>query len=297
MATQTTPPVSVDLTGINALVTGANTGIGKVTALELARAGAEVTLACRTASKAEAAMADIRAEVPGAKLSFLALDLSDLSQVRAAAAELLARDDRPLDLLINNAGLGGVSGQTADGFETQFGVNHLGPFLFTLLLLDRVKAAPAPRIVNVASKAHYKVPKDGGIDWAAQTQKTAGATGFAEYCVSKLCNVLFSFELARRVPEVPVYALHPGVIASDVWRAIPWPFRGLIKLFMISVEEGALTTLHCATSPDAAGKTGLYWDSREPKTPSRHARDTVLAADLWQRSLSWVGLQDADPTA
>lgn len=288
-------PVTVGLQGVHALVTGANTGIGKVTALELARAGARVTLACRTESKALAAMADIRAAVPGADLSFHHLDLGELSKVRASAAALLARDDEPIDLLINNAGLGGMSGMTPDGYETHFGVNHLGPFLFTLLVLDRVKASSAPRIVNVASKAHYKA-KPNGIDWDAQTQKTATVGGFAEYCVSKLCNVLFSFELARRLPEVPVYTLHPGVIASDVWRKVPWPFRSIMKLFMISVEEGALTTLHCATAPDAAGKTALYWDSSKPKTPSHNARDEALAAELWRRSISWVGLEGADPT-
>lgn len=286
MSSSAPPPVTVDLTGRHAVVTGANTGIGKVTALELARAGADVTIACRNQAKAEAAMADIRAAVPAAKLSFLALDLGDLTKVRAAAAELLGRDDRPIDLLINNAGLAGAKGVTADGFEMHFGVNHLGHFLWTHLLLDRVKAAAAPRIVNVASRAHYKAP---GIEWAAQTQPTASTTGFPEYCVSKLCNVLFSAELSRREPEIPVFSLHPGVIASDVWRAVPFPLRGLIKLFMISVEEGALTTLHCATDPGAASQTGLYWDSCKPRTPSKLARDTELAAELWRRSEIWAG--------
>lgn len=293
-------PVTVDLTGQRALVTGANTGIGEVTARELARAGAHVTLACRTESKANAAMDRIRAEVPGAQLSFLALDLSDLDAVRASAEAYLARDEGPLHLLVNNAGLAGAIGVTQQGFELHFGVNHLGHFLFTLLLLERVKAAGAARIVNVASRAHTRTKP--GIDWPAQQARTATRTGFPEYCVSKLCNVLFTRELARRlaasgVEGVDVYALHPGVVASDVWRRVPWPARSIVKAFMITNEEGALTSLHCATAPSAAGQTGLYWDKCKVKKAHKNALDDALASELWQRSLAWTGLEGADPTA
>ncbi|MCO4764008.1 MAG: SDR family oxidoreductase [Myxococcales bacterium] len=287
--------VQADLTSLHAVVTGANTGIGKVTALELARAGARVTLACRNQDKAQAAMDDIAAQVPGAKLALLRLDLGDLAQVRQAAAELLSRDEAPIDLLVNNAGLAGAHGTTAQGFEMHFGVNHMGPFVFTLLLLERVKAAPSPRIVNVASRAHYKAAGDP-LDWDAQTQPTATRTGFPEYCVSKLCNVLFSAELDRRTEGVDIYSLHPGVIASDVWREVPWPFRGLMKMFMLTVEQGAMTTLHCASAADAAGKSGLYWDDSKPKKPSGKARDEALAAELWNRSLAWAEIEDATTT-
>ena len=149
------PLVESRLDGKFAVVTGANAGIGKVTALELARAGARVVLACRSDERARAAMAEISAQVPGAALDFVRLDLASLQSVREAAEEIRALSPR-IDLLINNAGLAGQKGQTTEGFELTFGTNHLGPFLLTKLLLDRVQAATQARIVNVASRAHYR---------------------------------------------------------------------------------------------------------------------------------------------
>ena len=280
-------PVSVSMKGKVCLVTGANTGIGKVTALELARAGAHVVLACRAKEKADAAIAEIQQQVPEAELSFLALDLGSLSSVRAAAARFVGLD-LPLHVLINNAGLAGHPGQTEDGFEQTFGVNHLGHFLLTELLMDKLRASAPARIVIVASKAHYDAK---AIRWESLTEATSTATGFPEYQVSKLCNVLHGRELARRLSaenaEITVCSLHPGVVASDIWRRIPWPFRGLMKLFMITNEEGALTTLHCATSPDLAD-SGAYYDKCKPRTPSKLALDDALAAELWQRSEQWL---------
>ena len=284
------PPVSVDLSGKRAVVTGANAGIGLATARELARAGAQVTLACRSKDKAEAAMADIVAAVPEARLSFLALDLNSLAAVRHAAAELL-QDPRPIHILVNNAGLGGARGSTEDGFERAFGVNHLGPFLLTHLLLDRVIASGPARIVCVASQAHYH-PKR--MDFDPLTRPARTTTGYPEYCVSKLANVLFVRELARRLADrradVTAYALHPGVVASQIWREVPWPIRPLITRFMITNERGALTSLYCATSPDCAHESGQYYDKCRVTTPSKLAMDDALAAELWRRSCEWVGL-------
>lgn len=274
-----------DLSGRNFLVTGANTGIGKETARGLAQRGARVTLAGRSEEKTRAAMADIAAGVPDAGLEFLQLDLGDLDSVRRAAAAFLARDE-PLDVLINNAGLAGGHGMTASGFELAFGTNHIGPFLFTQLLLERLKESSAARIVNVASTAHYQAT---GIDWDAVRRPTVSRVGMAEYNVSKLANVLHAQELARRLAgtNVTTYALHPGVIASDVWREVPGPLRGIIKLFMKSTADGAKTSLHCATSDEAGNETGLYYDNSKPKKPSSVATPE-LAGELWRRSEAWV---------
>lgn len=282
------PLVESRLDGKFAVVTGANVGIGKVTALELARAGARVVLACRSDERARAAMAEISAQVPNAALDFVRLDLASLQSVREAAEEIGALSPR-IDLLINNAGIAGLKGLTADGFELTFGTNHLGPFLLTQLLLERVQAAAPARIVNVASRAHYRT---GPLEFSRLRKSTASPTGFPEYCASKLANVLFSRELAHRLEgkRVDVYALHPGVVASDIWREVPAPARALMKLFMLSNEEGARTTLYCATAPEAAGRTGLYWDRCKPRQPSRDAQDDAAAAELWRRSLEWVGL-------
>jgi NAD(P)-dependent dehydrogenase (short-subunit alcohol dehydrogenase family) len=217
----------------------------------------------------------------------LSLDLGDFASVRQCASAFLARG-LPLHLLINNAGLGGGRGLTKSGFELSFGVNHMGHFLLTQLLLERIRASAPARIVTVASKAHYRAK---GIDWNAVRQSTATRSGFPEYGVSKLANVLFSAELGRQLAGsgVTTYALHPGVVASDIWRKVPWPLRALIKLAMITTEDGAKTSLYCATAPEVANATGLYYDRSRPKEPSRVAQDPVLAAQLWQHSQQWVG--------
>lgn len=269
-----------------ALITGASTGIGLVTARELAAAGMHVFIACRSAERAQAALATIRPAAGTPPPEVLALDLGDFASVRSCAQALLARG-LPLHVLINNGGLAGGRGFTASGFELAFGTNHMGHFLLTQLLLDRLRASAPARIVTVASRAHKRTQ---GIDWQAVRQPTATRTGFAEYAVSKLANVLFSAELGRRLAGsgVTTYALHPGVVASDIWRRVPWPLRSLMKLAMITPEEGARTTLHCATSPAVAAATGLYYDRCAAIEPSRAGRDAALAKELWKRSEDWL---------
>ncbi len=283
----------VPMQGKVVLVTGANTGIGEVTARELAGAGAKVWLACRNEGRAREAMARIREVHPEADLHFLALDLSDLGSVRNAADAFLESQER-LDVLINNAGLAGQRGQTKQGFEIAFGVNHLGHFLFTkqltpLLVASGTDADPS-RIVIVASRAHTRVNAKKGIDWDALQKPTKTVSGFPEYSVSKLANVWHAKALARRLEGEPVrvYSLHPGVVASDVWRKVPWPFRSLMKLFMITNEEGAQTTLHCATSPSVVGESGRYYDESAPAEPTALARDEALQEELWRRSEQWI---------
>jgi NAD(P)-dependent dehydrogenase (short-subunit alcohol dehydrogenase family) len=272
-----------DLTGKTYLVTGSNTGIGRVTAETLAARGGKVLLACRSEEKTRPVIEAIKAA--GGEADFVALDLADLTSVRKAADSVLAKDI-PLHGLVNNAGLAGLRGETKQGFELTFGTNHLGHFFLTTLLLPLVRKVSG-RIVSVASKAHYDAKP---IDWSLLRGRTRTVTGLPEYAVSKLSNVLFTKELAagKAGSGVHSYALHPGVVASDAWRQIPQPFRWLMKLGMISNEEGAKTTLHCATSPEVANDDGLYYDSCKPKRPSDLALDAGLAKELWARSEEWI---------
>ncbi len=269
---------------MNVIVTGANTGIGFVTARELARRGMHVFVACRDPANANAAVVAMRQATGSEHIEPLALDLASLASVRAAAATFLARG-LPLHLLINNAGVGGQRGITQDGFELHFGINHLGHFLLTSLLLARLRESAPARVVVVSSKAHYEAR---GIDWNKLKAHTRSITGVGEYEVSKLCNVLFTQALARRIAGsgVETYALHPGVVASDAWRRMPWPVRPLIKLGMISVEEGAKTSLYCATEPGLS--SGSYYDECKPKAPNPLANDEVLQEELWRRSEAWI---------
>ncbi len=270
------------------LVTGANTGIGKVTARELAARGAHVILACRSEDKTRAAIDEIVAATGNDRVEFHALDLSNLAKVRASAEAFKARG-LPLHVLVANAGLAGQRGTTDDGFELAFGVNHMGHFLFVNLLVDVLEASAPARVVVVASKAHYSAK---GIDFDAVRGKTKSVTGLSEYEVSKLANVLFTSTLAKQLEGtgVTTYSLHPGVIASDVWRRIPWPIRPIMTSFMKSTEEGAQTSVYCATAPELAGESGQYYDECRARTPSAPARDEELAAELWKRSEAWCEL-------
>lgn len=278
-----------ELAGRTFIITGASSGIGKITARELARRGAHVVLACRSPEKTLPVVEELRRETARDRIDHVALDLGDLAAVRACAQELLARE-LPIHGLINNAGLAGLRALTRDGFEIQFGTNHLGHYLLTRLLLDRIIASGPARIVNVSSASHYNAKR---LDWDLLQKKTRTITAMREYSVSKLANVLFTKELARRLEgtRVTTYAVHPGVVATDAWRRVPGPLRWAMKQLMITPEEGARSTLVCATAPELAGESGRYYDvgGRE-RRPSRLADDAALAAELWRRSAEWTGL-------
>ena len=267
------------------VVTGANAGIGRATAQELARRGGRVILACRSEEKTAPVVDDIVRDTGNSQVEYLHLDLGDLDSVRESAKELLTRDT-PIHVLVNNAGVGGQRGETAQGFELNFGVNHLGHFLLTTLLLDRLRQCGPARVVNVSSDSHYQ-PK--GIDFDSLRQPTKSFSGIAEYGVSKLANVLFTQEMARRVPstELSASAVHPGVIASDIWRRVPWPIRPVMTLFMRSPERGAETSVWCATSPDLEGESGGFYANSRPKEPSGVATEE-LGRELWKRSEEWT---------
>ena len=278
-------PDSGDLSGRTFLVTGANTGIGRATAAGLASRGGRVYLACRSEEKGRASAAAIVAATGNKAVTVLPLDLADLASVRTCAEQFLARGE-PLHVLINNGGVAGQRGLTANGFELAFGVNHLGHFALTTALLDRLAGSAPARVVNVSSDAHYQAR---GIDFEAVRRRTASVTGMPEYAVSKLANVLFTQELARRLDGrgITAYALHPGVVASDIWRRVPWPVRPLLKLRMISTEEGARTSLYCATSPEVAQASGRFYEKSAERGASAVATPE-LAGALWQRSEAWI---------
>jgi len=269
-----------------ALITGGNSGIGRCTALELARNGAHVFIACRDREKAQTVIDEFSTFPMIGKVEFIPLDLSDFESIRNCARAFISTG-LPLHLLINNAGIAGIKGVTQQGFEMTMGVNHLGHFLLTQELLPVLTSSAPSRIVNVASRAHFHAK---GIDFESFAKPTQSRFGIKEYCESKLANVLFTRELAKRLKGTGVssYAVHPGVVASSLWRVVPEPVRSLMKIFMISNKSGAKTSLHCATSSRTAFESGEYYADCKSKKPSKVAIDSVLAADLWIKSLESV---------
>jgi NAD(P)-dependent dehydrogenase (short-subunit alcohol dehydrogenase family) len=281
-------------TGRRFLVTGANAGIGFETAKVLAARDAHVVLACRDAARAEAAMTAIRAEVPNAELSFQRLDLADLDQVRDAAAAVLAGPR--IDVLINNAGVMiPARTLTAQGFELQFGVNHLGTFAFTGLVHPHVD----DRIVITASLAH----KSGAMDYS-DLDASRSYHRWQRYQMSKLANLLTMFELDRRLSAAgratQAIGCHPGVALTELTRHLPMPLRYMTPLaapFFNSAAQGAWPTLQAATGakvqggdylgPQGLGEvTGRSGAARATRT----ARDPKLARELWERSVDLTGV-------
>lgn len=274
---------AADLSGRTFYVTGANSGIGRATAEALAARGAGVVLAARSEERTRPVLDAIRARQPRAKIEFALLDLADLASVRRAAQAFLD-GGRALDGLINNAGVAGTRGLSADGFDLTYATNHIGPFLLTNLLLPAVQRAPQGRIVNVASVAHLSAK---GIDWSLLERRTEPRRArFADYAVTKLMNVLHAKELARRLggTRVTTYALHPGGVASNIWRSVPQPVRWILLQFLDSNEDGARTPVYCATAPELATATGRYYDKSREATCGPLADDPALAAELWTRT-------------
>jgi retinol dehydrogenase-12 len=272
-----------DLQGRTFLVTGANSGIGRAMVEALAARGGHVVLAARSEERTRPVLDGIRAQRPSAAVEFLHVDVSDLASVRRAASAYLATG-RPLDVLVNNAGVGGTTALSPDGFDLTYATNHIGPFLLTSLLLPAIKRAPQGRIVNVSSIGHMQVKR---IDWTLLERRTEPRkSGFLDYGITKLMNILHAKELARRLTgtRVTTYALHPGGVKSNIWRSLPRPVQWGLKLFLISNEEGAKTQLYCATAPELAGVSGRYYDKSREVPPSRLAEDPALARELWTRT-------------
>jgi NAD(P)-dependent dehydrogenase (short-subunit alcohol dehydrogenase family) len=263
--------------------------------MELARRGARLHLACRSREKGLAAVGAVSRATGSPDVRFTELNLGDFASIRACAEAFLASGE-PLHALINNAGIAGNPGLTADGFERTFGVNHLGHFLLTNLLLARLTDSRPARVVTVSSNAHKEWINSFNVD--AVQRRTKTTTGRREYAVSKLANVAFTQELARRTAGtgVTAYALHPGVVASDIWRRVPWPIRPLLKRRMITNEQGAQTSLYCATSPDVAEASGRYYDECHEAEVSPLVTPE-FGRDLWARSERWTRLAATTPVA
>jgi NAD(P)-dependent dehydrogenase (short-subunit alcohol dehydrogenase family) len=267
------------MAGKIAIVTGSNTGIGKATALGLARGGAQVVLAVRDTAKGEAARAEIVAQTKNDGVVVMALDLGDFASIRAFAAAFAQRFPR-LDVLVDNAGVTTRKRTlTRDGFESTFGVNHLGTALLTLELLPLLERSAPSRVVIVSSGLHYR----GKMRWDDLQHASGSFSGLAAYNQSKLANVLFANALARRLAGkgVTVNTLHPGVVGTELTRDYPRPIQAVIKVFMLTPEQGAACSLYVATSPAIEGTTGAYFDKSRPKTPSEDARDVAQQERLW----------------
>ncbi len=272
------------------IVTGANAGIGKATALALANMGASVTMVCRDKQRGEEALADIRAQTSAtAHLSLC--DFSSFASIRQFAAEFTANHDR-LDVLVNNAGaLFGERKRTTDGFEMTFGVNHLGYFLLTNLLLDLLKKSAPSRVVSVSSAVHSQ----GKIDWNDLQGDGRPYGQFAAYANSKLFNVLFTTELSRRLEGTTVTAncLHPGAIGSNFGSTGSNFFQVLMKLgrpFLPSPEKGARTSVYLASSPEVVNVTGEYFKNCRVSKARSDAYDRANGKRLWEISARLVGL-------
>ena len=270
------------------LVTGANSGIGRVTALALARLGAQVVLVCRDRARGEAAMAEIKQATGSRNVELMLCDLSSQADIRRFADKFKTTHAR-LDVLVNNAGVYlRKRTTTVDGLEATFAVNHLGYFLLTTLLLDLLKRSAPARVVNVSSGAHAS----GHINFD-DLQGERAYSGVKAYCHSKLANILFTRELARRLAGTGVTAncLHPGAVATGIFRALPKPVEALIKLVTLSPEKGAQTSVYLASSPKVEAVTGKYFVRRVEATPSAEARDDEVARRLWDESARLTGLK------
>nr|XP_020032105.1 retinol dehydrogenase 12 isoform X2 [Castor canadensis] len=269
---------NVQLPGKVVVITGANTGIGKETARELARRGARVYIACRDVLKGESAASEIRADTKNSQVLVRKLDLSDTKSIRAFAEGFLA----------------GVMmcpySKTADGFETHLGVNHLGHFLLTYLLLGRLKESAPARVVTLSSVAHHA----GKIRFHDLHGDKRYCNGFA-YCHSKLANVLFTRELAKRLQGtgVTTYAVHPGIVSSELVRHsfLLCLFWRLFSPFIKSAWQGAQTSLHCALAEGLEPLSGKYFSDCKRTWVSARARNTKTAERLWKVSCELLGIQ------
>ena len=283
---------NVDMTGKTCVVTGANSGIGKETALALAKMGARVVLVCRDQQKGEAAVADIRRDAPSAQRDLLIADMSSFASVRALAAQIREKCPR-LDVLINNAGAA-VPKRTlsADGIEMTVAGNHLGAALLTFLLLDLLKASAPARIINVSSEAQ----RNARLDMNDLQFERRKYQALAAYGQSKLLMNAFTFELARRLAGTGVTAncLHPGVVRTNIWPSNPpLLFKiilGVMKPFMLDSKRGAEVTIYLATSPDVTNVTGEYFVKAKVAPPNPLSRDPKIAAEIWQWTTDMIGV-------
>jgi retinol dehydrogenase-12 len=267
------------------VITGATRGIGQAAAVELARHGAEVALVGRDDERVRAVAAEARAAGGGAPVHEHVADLLLMSEVRALAEEILERHER-IDVLANNAGaLFASRKETSEGFERTFALNHLAPFLLTSLLRERLAGG---RVVTTSSDAHTA----GRLD-LDDLESTKGYAAMRVYGTSKLCNIMFTRELARRAPELHANCFHPGVVRTGFGKNENGVWKLLTTLgapFFRSPQRGARSLVWLATSEQATNLTGEYVQDEQVRSPSGQARDATLAEGLWERSAELVGL-------
>jgi NAD(P)-dependent dehydrogenase (short-subunit alcohol dehydrogenase family) len=272
------------------VLTGATRGIGRAAAVELARQGAEVALVGREPQRVSEVARETRAS-GGAPVHEHVADLTSMAQVRAVAAELHERYER-IDVLANNAGaLFASRGVTADGFERTFALNHLAPFLLTNLLLERLRGG---RVVTTASDAHK-----GGLVDLTDLQSERSYSAMRVYGTTKLCNILFTRELARRAPELHATCFHPGVVRTGFGKNENGIWKILTTVgapFFRSPARGARSLVWLALSDDAATLDGVYVEDEKVVSPNAQAHDDALAAELWEKSSELVGLSASAPT-
>ncbi len=285
------PVQKQDMNGKVVIVTGATSGIGEVTARELAGMGASLVMIGRDRAKSDRVANEIRQKTGNTHVVYLVGDLSSQKDVRRLADEFKVHFSR-LDVLLNNAGAVFLTRrETVDGIEMTFGLNHLNYFLLTNLLLDRLVASAPARIVNVSSSAHY-----GAQLYFDDLENKKGYNGMRAYGQSKLANVLFSYELARRLEGkgVTVNALHPGFVASNFAKnnlGILKPLISLVQMGAISSEQGAQTSIYLATSPEVEGVTGKFFDKMKAVESSPASKDEESARRLWDISAKMTGLE------
>lgn len=283
-----------ELRGKTVLITGANSGIGKATAIGLAEFGADLVLVCRNKIRAQEAIDQIKRTTGNDSVELIVADLLRQNEVRRAVSDFVGTHSR-LDVLINNAGSNFHRyEETEDGIEQTMALNYFAPFLLSNLLLDLLKKSAPSRIVNVSSIGHF-----GGrisLEDIAR-DRSMGVEGFSAYQRSKLALVLFTYELARRVDPklVTVNCLHPGAVRTQIWNhvGLATPLTRLASLFMKSAVEGAKTSIFLATSREVDRITGKYYDGCKEKTSSRESYDQILASKLWDQSMMLTGLAKA----
>ena len=274
------------------LITGATSGIGRETARTLARQGATVVVVGRDKTKAERTMAHIKKESGNPNVVYLLADLSIQAEVRKLAGEFQARYDH-LDVLLNNAGAIFLRRrESREGIEMTLALNHLNYFLLTGLLLDTLKQSAPARIINVSSAGHL----GASIDFANLQMQAGWYSGMEAYKRTKLCNVLFTYELARRLAgsRVTTNAVHPGLVATNIGRNngfLAWLFQPLIRFIAKSPKEGAETLIYLASSPEAEGVSGKYFANKRAVRSSANSHDEETARRLWQASAELTGIQ------
>ncbi|XP_028822039.1 retinol dehydrogenase 12 isoform X2 [Denticeps clupeoides] len=272
------------------IVTGANTGIGKETVRDLAKRGGRVIMACRDLERGEEARREVAENGGHQNVVVRKLDLSDAKSIRAFAEQVI-REEKRVNILVNNAGVMLCPySKTADGFEMQFGVNHLGHFLLTYLLMDLMKKSAPARIVNVASVAHT-----WGSIQLDDINSERGYNARRAYGQSKLANILCTRSLAKRLQGtgVTVYSLHPGVVQTDLWRHLSKPMQVAVKIFSPFTKtsvQGAQTSIYCAVEPKLEKESGDYYSDCAPARCSRAASDDAMAQKLWELSCQMLGI-------